>query len=59
MRLALVNNASPGVAADGRDGRLVADVIRRPAWTLFALVGGAMIVFGLSAGSIRLTRWGK
>jgi putative MATE family efflux protein len=31
-----------------------------PAWTLFALVGGAMVVFGLStAASIRLTRWGK
>ena len=34
--------------------------IDAPAWTLFALVGGAMIVFGLStAASIRLTRWGK
>jgi Na+-driven multidrug efflux pump len=31
-----------------------------PAWTLFALVGGAMVVFGLStAASIWLTRWGK
>src|ERR1700716_2073810 len=31
-----------------------------PAWTLFALVGGAMVVFGLStAASVRLTRWGK
>jgi Na+-driven multidrug efflux pump len=31
-----------------------------PAWTLFALVGGAMVIFGLStAASIRLTRWGK
>jgi putative MATE family efflux protein len=31
-----------------------------PAWTLFALVGGAMVVFGLStAASIRLTRWSK
>lgn len=31
-----------------------------PAWTLFALVGGAMIVFGLAtAASILLTRWGK
>jgi putative MATE family efflux protein len=30
------------------------------AWTLFALVGAAMVVFGLStAASIRLTRWGK
>jgi putative MATE family efflux protein len=34
--------------------------IDAPAWTLFALVGGAMIVFGLStAASIRLTPWGK
>jgi putative MATE family efflux protein len=31
-----------------------------PAWTLFALVGVAMVVFGLSTAlSIRLTRWGK
>ena len=31
-----------------------------PAWTLFALVGVAMIVFGLAlALSVRLTRWGK
>ena len=31
-----------------------------PAWTLFALVGAAMVVFGLStAASVRLTRWGK
>jgi putative MATE family efflux protein len=31
-----------------------------PAWTLFALVGAAMIVFGLSTAlSIRVTRWGK
>ena len=31
-----------------------------PAWTLFALVGAAMAVFGLSTAlSIRLTRWGK
>jgi len=31
-----------------------------PAWTLFALVGAAMVVFGLSTAlSIRLTRWGK
>lgn len=34
--------------------------IDAPAWTLFALVGGAMIVFGLStAASVHLTRWGK
>jgi len=34
--------------------------IDAPAWTLFALVGGAMMVFGLStAASIRLTRWGR
>ena len=31
-----------------------------PAWTLFALVGGAMAVFGLStAGSVAFARWGK
>ena len=31
-----------------------------PAWTLFALVGGAMVVFGLATvASIGLTRWGK
>jgi putative MATE family efflux protein len=33
--------------------------IDAPAWTLFALVGGSMIVFGLStATSIALSRWG-
>jgi len=31
-----------------------------PAWALFALVGAAMVVYGLgTALSIRLTRWGK
>jgi len=34
--------------------------INAPAWTLFALVGAAMIVFGLSTvASVGLTRWGK
>src|SRR5882672_5106471 len=34
--------------------------IDAPAWTLFALVGAAMVVFGLgTAASIRLTRWSK
>src|SRR5665647_2624453 len=34
--------------------------IDAPAWTLFALVGAAMIVLGLgTAASVRLTRWGK
>jgi putative MATE family efflux protein len=34
--------------------------IPAPAWTLFALVGVAMVVFGLATAlSIRLTRWGK
>ena len=34
--------------------------IHAPAWTLFALVGAAMIAFGLStAASIRLTHWNK
>jgi Na+-driven multidrug efflux pump len=33
--------------------------INAPAWTLFALVGAAMVVFGLATAlSIRLTRWG-
>jgi putative MATE family efflux protein len=31
-----------------------------PAWTMFALVGTAMAVYGLSTAlSVRLTRWGK
>jgi hypothetical protein len=31
-----------------------------PAWTLFALVGAAMAVFGLgTALSVRMTYWGK
>jgi Na+-driven multidrug efflux pump len=31
-----------------------------PAWTLFALVAGAMVAYGLgTALSVRLTRWGK
>ena len=31
-----------------------------PAWTLFALVGGAMVVFGLATAlSIKLTKWGN
>jgi Na+-driven multidrug efflux pump len=34
--------------------------IDAPAWTLFALVGGGMVVLGLgTALSIRVTRWGK
>ena len=34
--------------------------IGAPAWTLFALVGAAMVVFGVStAATIWLTRWGK
>jgi putative MATE family efflux protein len=34
--------------------------IEAPAWTLFALVGAAMVVLGLgTAASIRLTRWGN
>jgi putative MATE family efflux protein len=34
--------------------------ISAPAWTLFALVGGSMIVFGLSTiASVGFTRWGK
>jgi hypothetical protein len=31
-----------------------------PAWTLFALVGAAMVVFGLAtAGAVLFTRWGN
>ena len=34
--------------------------INAPAWTLFALVGAAMVLFGLGvAASVWLTRWGK
>ena len=34
--------------------------IDAPAWTLFALVGAAMVLFGLGvAASVWLTRWGK
>ena len=34
--------------------------IDAPAWSLFALVGAAMVVFGLGvAASVHLTRWGK
>jgi putative MATE family efflux protein len=34
--------------------------IAAPAWTLFALVGAAMIVLGLgTAASVHLTQWGK
>jgi putative MATE family efflux protein len=34
--------------------------IGAPAWTLFALVGAAMVVLGLgTAASVRFTRWGK
>ena len=34
--------------------------IDAPAWTLFALVGAAMVVFGLATAlSVRLARWGK
>ena len=34
--------------------------INAAAWTLFALVGGAMVVFGLgTAASVRFSNWGK
>jgi hypothetical protein len=33
--------------------------IGAPAWTLYALVGAAMVVFGLStAATVRFARWG-
>jgi hypothetical protein len=35
-------------------------MVQAPAWTLFALVGGAMAVFGLStAASVAFVRWVK
>jgi len=47
IRLALVAIGGWWLAASGA-----------PAWTLFALVGAAMVVFGLSTVlSVRLTRW--
>jgi Na+-driven multidrug efflux pump len=34
--------------------------MQAPAWTLFALVGGAMVAFGLlTAASVAFVRWGK
>jgi hypothetical protein len=34
--------------------------IHAPAWALFALVGAAMVVFGLgTAAAVRFTRWGN
>jgi putative MATE family efflux protein len=48
-RLLIVGGGGWGLASAGA-----------PAWTLFALVGLAMVVYGLgTALSIRLTRWGK
>ncbi len=46
--------------AGGRHRRLVAGrPPSAPAWTLFALVGAAMVAFGLATiVSIRLARWG-
>jgi Na+-driven multidrug efflux pump len=41
-------------------GGLSLAAVQAPAWTLFALVGGAMVVFGLStAASVAFVRWGK
>jgi putative MATE family efflux protein len=41
-------------------GGVALTLAQAPAWTLFALVGGAMTVFGLStAASVALVRWGK
>jgi putative MATE family efflux protein len=41
-------------------GGFALTLAQAPAWTLFALVGGAMAVFGLStAALVLLTRWGK
>ncbi|MCP3463716.1 MULTISPECIES: MATE family efflux transporter [unclassified Bradyrhizobium] len=41
-------------------GGVALTAAQAPAWTLFALIGGAMTVFGLStATSVALARWGK
>jgi putative MATE family efflux protein len=49
LRLAMVGIGGWWLASSGA-----------PAWTLFALVGAAMVVYGLgTAASIALTRWGK
>jgi len=53
----LASTARLLIVAIGGIGLMMAQA---PAWTLFALVGGAMIVFGLStAASVAFARWGK
>jgi Na+-driven multidrug efflux pump len=53
----LASTARLLIVAIGGIGLMTAQA---PAWTLFALVGGAMVVFGLStAASVAVARWGK
>jgi hypothetical protein len=53
----LASTARLLIVAIGGIGLMMAQA---PAWTLFALVGGAMVVFGLStAASVAFARWGK
>jgi Na+-driven multidrug efflux pump len=53
----LASTARLLIVAIGGVGLMTAQA---PAWTLFALVGGAMVVFGLStAASVAFARWGK
>jgi Na+-driven multidrug efflux pump len=53
----LASTARLLIVAIGGVGLMTAQA---PAWTLFALVGGAMVVFGLStAASVAFVRWGK
>lgn len=53
----LASTARLLIVAIGGTGLVMAQA---PAWTLFALVGGAMAVFGLStAASVAFVRWGK
>lgn len=53
----LASTARLLIVAIGGIGLMTAQA---PAWTLFALVGGAMVVFGLStAASVAFARWGK
>ena len=53
----LASTARLLIVAIGGAGLMAAQA---PAWSLFALVGGAMVVFGLStAVSVAVVRWGK
>jgi arginine exporter protein ArgO len=53
----LASTARLLIVAIGGVGLMMAQA---PAWTLFALIGGAMVVFGLStAASVAFVRWDK